>query len=378
MKVEFYRHNLNQKDIDNVVKVLRSLFLTTGAVVDEFEKEFSQYLGCSYSVGLTSCTAALHLALLAHGIGCGDEVITTPMTFIATANAIIYTGATPVFVDVENDTGLINAGLVKRAINSKTKAILPVHLYGQMCDMKTLSTIARKHRLTLIEDAAHAVEARRDGVRPGELSHAACFSFYATKNITSGEGGAVSTNSKKAAEKIKKLRLHGMSKSAAQRYSQRYRHWDMEMLGWKYNMSNIQAAMLLNQLKHIERYWRRREEICRMYEEGFKNLPQITCLRILPSSKSARHLFTILVPPQKRDRILAGLQKKNIGIAVNYRAIHLLAYYRKKYGYKRRMFPAAERIGDSTLTLPLYPALRDREVRYVINGVREAVESKGV
>jgi dTDP-4-amino-4,6-dideoxygalactose transaminase len=373
MKVEFYRHNLTQKDIDNVVKVLRSLFLTTGAVVDEFEKEFSQYLGCKYSIGLTSCTAALHLALLTLGISPGDEVITTPMTFIATVNAIIYVGAMPVFVDVEPDTGNINADLIEGAITSKTKAVLPVHLYGQMCDMKCISSIADKHHLYIIEDAAHAIEAHRDGRRPGELSHMACFSFYATKNITSGEGGAISTNNKGAAEILRKLRLHGMSKSAAERYSERYKHWDMEMLGWKYNMSNIQAAMLLNQLKNIERYWRRREEICRMYEEGFKNVPQITCLRILPSSKSAKHLFTILVSPQKRDRILSNLQKKNIGVAVNYKAVHLLSYYRKKYGYKRKMFPVAERIGDSTLTLPLYPRLSNREVRYVINVVRETV-----
>lgn len=188
-KIEFYKHSISQKDIDNTVKVLRSLFLTTGETVKEFEEKFSQYLGCKYTVGVTSCTAALHLSLLAYGVGSGDEVITTPMTFIATANSIIHAGATPVFVDVEPETGNIDANLIEGAITSRTKAILPVHLYGQMCDMKRIREIADKYHLLVIEDAAHAIETSREGVRPGELGDAACFSFYATKNITSGEGG---------------------------------------------------------------------------------------------------------------------------------------------------------------------------------------------
>jgi dTDP-4-amino-4,6-dideoxygalactose transaminase len=371
MKVEFYKHAISQKDIDNVVKVLNSLFLTTGETVKEFEERFSQYLGCKYTVGVTSCTAALHLALLAYGVGSGDEVITTPMTFIATANSIIHAGATPVFVDVEPETANINADLIENAITSRTKAILPVHLYGQMCDVKRIREIADKYHLVVIEDAAHAIEASREGVRPGELGDAACFSFYATKNITSGEGGAISTNNEEIGERLRKLRLHGMSKGAAERYSKRYEHWDMEMLGWKYNMANIQAALLLNQLQNIEKNWQRREEICQMYEEAYEGNPQVACLKILPNSKSARHMFTILVSPERRDRILWELQKKGVGVAVHYRAIHLLSYYRQTYGYERGMFPVAERIGDSTITLPLYPKLSNEEAQYVINGVKE-------
>ena len=332
----------------------------------------SRYLGCRYTVGVTSCTAALHLALLAYGIGSGDEVITTPMTFISSANSIIYAGATPVFVDVEPETGNINADLVESAITSKTKAILPVHLYGQMCDMRKIKNIADTHRLAVIEDAAHALEAVRDSARPGELGDAACFSFYATKNITSGEGGAISTNSEEIAERLKKLRLHGMSKGAADRYSRRYEHWDMEMLGWKYNMSNIQAALLLNQLERIERNWQRREAICRRYEEAFRDNPQVSYPKVLANSKSARHLFTVLVPPEKRDKILGRLQRKGIGVAVNFRAIHLLTFYRQTFGYKRGMYPIAERIGDSTITLPLYPKLSDEEVEYIISAVNES------
>jgi len=373
MKVEFYKHNISQQDIDNVVEVLNSLFLTTGEVVSEFEYKFSRYLDCRYTVGVTSCTAALHLSLLACGIGPGDEVITTPMTFIASANAVLFTGAKPIFVDVEPETGNINADLIEGAITPKTKAILPVHLYGQMCDMKKIRAIADRYHLIIIEDAAHAIEASRDGARPGQLSDAACFSFYATKNITSGEGGAISTNNEETAEKLKKLRLHGMSKGAAERYSKRYEHWDMEMLGWKYNMSNIQAALLLSQLGRIEQNWQRREDICRLYEEAFKKDSGVTCLKVLPNSKSGRHLFTILVPPKRRDSIMGQLQESRIGVAVNFRAIHLLTFYRQAFGYERGSFPIAEKIGDSTITLPLYPKLTDEEVRYVIQTVKEVI-----
>lgn len=371
MKVEFYKHTIEQQDIENVVNVLNSLILTTGAVVDEFESELSSYLGCKYTVGVTSCTAALHLSLLAYNIGPGDEVITTPMTFIATANAILHAGATPVFVDVEPETANINADLIEAAITSKTKAILPVHLYGQMCDMRKISKIAEKYKLVIIEDAAHSIEAERDGIRPGELGNTACFSFYATKNITSGEGGAVSTGNEDVAINIKKLRLHGMSTSAADRYYKRYQHWDMEMLGWKYNMDNIQAALLLGQLKRIEQNWQRREQICRMYENAFENSEYLTCLKVLSGSKSARHMFTILVHPEIRDAIIWRLQEKGIGVAVNYRAIHLLTFYRQKYGYKKGAFPVAERIGESTITLPLYPKLTDDEAQCVIDIVNE-------
>jgi len=371
MKVEFYKHNIGQQDINNVVEVLNSLFLTTGEVVNEFEDKFSRYLGCRHTVGVTSCTAALHLSLLAYGIRPGDEVITTPMTFIATANAVLYTGAKPVFVDVEPETGNINADLIEDAVTSRTKAILPVHLYGQMCDMKKIRQIADKHHLAVIEDAAHAIEASRDGIRPGELGDAACFSFYATKNITSGEGGAVSTNNEEIAEKLKKLRLHGMSKGAAERYSKRYEHWDMEMLGWKYNMSNIQAALLINQVENISRNWERREAICRMYEDAFSSNTHIFLPLVLLGSRSARHVFTIQVHPEKRDEVLLQLQERAVGVAVNFRAVHLLTFYRQAFGYKKGMYPIAEKIGASTITLPLYPKLTDEEVRYVIQTVKE-------
>lgn len=375
-KIEFFKHNVSQKDIDNVCEVLKTIFLSTGETVDEFEKRFARYLGSEYAVGVTSCTAALHLSLLAFGIGPGDEVITTPMTFIATSNVIIQAGAKPVFVDAEPETANINANLIEAAITPRTKAILPVHMYGQMCDMRRIKQIAVKHNLIVIEDAAHTIEANRDGIKPGQSGDAACFSFYTTKSITSGEGGAISVHDKRIADILKQLRLHGMSKGASERYSKRYEHWDMELLGWKYNMFNIQAALLLNQLEDIDTFRQRREEICRKYEAAFHDLNGVSCLKIMPGSKSARLMFTILVPPERRDEILWRLQEKGIGVAVNYRAIHLLTYYRKTYGYKRGMFPVAERTGDSTISLPLYPRLTGDEVERVIGTVKEVVGGK--
>lgn len=373
MRIEFYRHSIDENDIKRVNEVLNSIFITTGDVVRDFENEFEAYLGMENVIGVTSCTAALQLSLLAWGIGGGDEVITTPMSFCATANAIIHAGATPVFVDVEKETGNINAELIENKITRKTKAILPVHLYGQMCDMKRIRQIADKYGLIVIEDAAHCIEGVRDGVKVGQLGDAACFSFYATKNITSGEGGAIATNDFDRAELLRMLRLHGIDKSAADRYTKKYQHWDMPVLGWKYNMDNIQAALLLGQLRRIEKLWRRRDEIYRRYEDAFGSLKEIELMKTVPNSRHARHLFTIQVPENKRDTMLIALQEKGIGVAVNYRAIHLLKYYREKFGYKEGNFPVSEKIGNRTISIPLYPNLTDAEVNYVIKTIKKAI-----
>lgn len=375
MKIEFYRHSIDQSDIERLQNVLKSIFITTGEVVRTFENELQAYVDAKNAIGVTSCTAALQLSLLAWGIGRGDEVITTPMTFCATANSILHAGATPVFVDVEENTGNINAELIENRITSKTKAILPVHLYGQMCDMKRIRQIADRYGLIVIEDAAHCIEGVRDSVKVGQLGDAACFSFYATKNITSGEGGAIATNHFDKGELLKILRLHGIDKSAVDRYTKKYEHWDMAVLGWKYNMDNIQAALLLGQLKRIEKLWARRDEIYRKYEDAFGSLKEIKLMRTMPNTRHARHLFTIQVPENKRDSMLIALQDRGIGVAVNYRAMHLLKYYRGQFGYKEGDFPVAEDIGKGTISLPLYPLLKDEEIRYVIRVVLEEVKS---
>ncbi len=373
MKVEFFRHNIDEADIGRTADVLRSVFLTTGAVVAEFEKDLSSYLQVPHAVGVTSCTAALHLCILAWGIGEGHEVITTPMSFCATSNAALQAGAKPVFVDVEKDTANINADLIEEKITPRTKAIVPVHLYGQMCDMKAIRKIADRHGLIVIEDAAHCIEGVREGVRPGQLGDAACFSFYATKNITSGEGGAIVTKNAEKATLLQMLRSHGIDKSAADRYTKKYRHWDMPVLGWKYNMDNIQASLLIGQLRRIDELWKRREAIAGRYEEAFTGVKGVDILKTIPGSRHARHLFTILAPEGRRDEALVLLQERGVGVAVNYRAIHLLKYYRETFGHKEGDFPAAEQIGRRTISLPLYPLLTDEEVEYVIGAVRDVV-----
>ena len=368
MKVEFYRHPLGDEEKKAIAEALDGVFLTTGPANAEFERLFAGYLGVPHALTVNSCTGALHIGLLALGLRPGDEVITTPMSFIATSNAILHAGGIPRFVDVESETGNINASLIEQAITPKTRGIIPVHLYGQMTDMKALRKIADDHGLFVLEDSAHAIEATRDGVRPGQIGDAACFSFYATKVITCGEGGAISVHDEKTADLLRQLRLHGMTKGAADRYSGSYQHWDMDVLGWKYNMTNFQAAMLIPQLAKMEEWCARREAICQRYEAGFARAG-IEFPKIVPGSKSSRHLFTVWV--DDRDRVLSELGKRGVGVAVNYRAIHLRRYYTERFGYKLGDFPVAEKIGDRTITLPLYPGLRDEEADYVIEQVVE-------
>jgi dTDP-4-amino-4,6-dideoxygalactose transaminase len=370
-RVEFYRHSITEADIAAVGDVLRSVFLTTGPRAAAFERAFAEHLGVQHVVTVSSCTSALFLSLTALGLGPDDEVITTPMTFVATANAVLHAGAKVRLVDVEPDTGNIDARQVEAAINSRTRVVIPVHLYGAMADVLDLAEVCRRRSVIMLEDAAHAAEAERDGVRPGQLSQAACFSFYATKNLTCGEGGAVATNDSTMAGAVRRLRSHGLSKEAAGRYTERYQHWDMLELGYKANLSDINAALLLGQLPRLEAQRERREAIAKRYEEAFADLPGVTYPKVPAGAQSARHLFTMWVPPEHRDQTLAELQDRGIGVAVNYRAIHLLSYYQSRLGLPRGSFPNAERIGDSTVTLPLFPSMSDDDQEQVIDAVRE-------
>ncbi len=375
MKVEFFKHALGEAEHEEIARTLAGVFLTAGPRTRQFEEWLARYLGVSGAVGLYSCTTALFLAQKALGIGPGDEVITTPMTFIATANTVLHAGAQLVFVDCDPITGNIDLDQVEGAVTPRTKAILPVHLYGHMVDMRRLRRIADAHALRIIEDCAHCVEGERDGVRPGQLGDVACFSFYATKNLASGEGGAVASREPNILERIRLLRAHGMNKEAASRYTSTYQHWDMLELGYKGNMFDIQAALLLPQTPHVDERLLRREAICRRYEAAFSEMPGVAFPRVLQGTRSARHLFTIWVAPERRDAVLASLQGQGIGVAVNYRAVHLLTYYRRTFGYAPGAYPNAERIGDSTISLPLYPTMSDEEVAAVIAAVRRAVSS---
>lgn len=371
-RVAFYRHDLGQPELDCVAEVLRGEILTTGEYVSRFEQGFSEYLRTDHALAVSSCTGALHLSLLGLGIGAGDEVITTPMTFVASSTAILEAGAKPVFVDVERDTGNMDVGLVEAAITSRTKAILPVHLYGLMCDMRGLRAIADRYGLKIIEDAAHCIEGIRDGIRPGQLGDTACFSFYATKNLTCGEGGAVTTNDSELYRRMRLLHLHGVTKTAYDRSREGYAHWDMLDLGWKYNMSNIEAAILLPQLPHIAEKLAKRTRVARVYDELLAGISEIMRPSTRRDCVHARHLYTIQVASDKRDRIMEALKADGIGCVVNYRAIHLLSYFSERYGYRPGDFPVAEAIGDSTISLPFYPALPPADAEYVVDRLKRA------
>lgn len=373
MKVDFYKHNISLDELKEVESVFQSTFLTTGPKTQKLEQSFSEYLGVPYCIGVNSCTAGLFLSLKALGIGEGDEVIVPAMTFIATSNVVIQAGAKPIFVDVEKDTGLIDAFCIEKAITPATKAIIPVHLYGQLADMEAIHRIAENNNLHVIEDAAHAIESRAKTYRTGTLGDIACFSFYATKNITCGDGGLISINNQALYEKLKVLRLHGMSKSAADRYTGPYKHWDMTEMGWKFNLGDIQSAILLPQLKKIDQRRDRREEICAVYENIFTQ-NSVDFPKVKLDQTSARHLFTVWPPRGKRDQALALLQEMGVGVAVNYRAVHLLTYYKEKFGYRPGDFPNAEEIGDRTISIPLYPRLTDEEVNYVAQSVVKVIK----
>jgi UDP-4-amino-4-deoxy-L-arabinose-oxoglutarate aminotransferase len=375
-RIDFYRHGVGDEERAAVSAAMADLFLTTGARVAAFERELAAYLGLPTggALGLSSCTAALHLALLALGVGPGDEVITTPMTFIASSNAILYAGATPVFADVDPATGLLDLAAAEAAITPRTRAILVVHLYGQMVDVTAFRALCDARGLALVEDAAHALEAERDGVRPGALGDAACFSFYATKNITSGEGGALVMRDAARLDRARRLSQHGMSAGAADRHGGTYRHWDMLELGFKCNMTNLQAAMLSPQLRRIDRIHEAREAIAVRYERGLAGVAGLDHPRVAGGAVSAHHLFTIWVPEARRDELLAALPRRGVGVAVNYRAVHLLTFYRERFGFQAGSLPVAERIGASTITLPLWPGLPESAQARVIAEVTSLLD----
>ncbi|WP_320005697.1 DegT/DnrJ/EryC1/StrS family aminotransferase [Maridesulfovibrio sp.] len=372
MGVEFYRHGLGKQELAQLEKVLGGSILTTGSYAKEAEELLGCFLNTENSILLDSCTAALHLALVSLGIGEGDEVITTPMTFVATASVIFLTGARPVFVDVEPQTGNIDADKISAAITDKTKAIMPVHLYGHMCDMKAIRKIADLHNLYIIEDAAHCLEGERDGIRPGELGDCACFSFYATKNITCGEGGMLTCRDAALAAKIRRLSCHGIDRTAYARYGKEYAHWDMIDCGWKYNLDNLRASILIPQIPNIDRNLCLREEICSKYEQAFVELG-VDHPQTLSGTKNARHLQTVWVDSNRRDSILSKLQQQGIGVAVNYRSLPELTFI-KEQGYQAEDYPVAYEIGRRTISLPLYPALTEGDLKTTLEAFKKSVK----
>ena len=373
-KIEFFRHNIGKKEIKAVNKVLNSVFLTTGKVTEEFEVKFAQYLDVKRVVGVTSATAGLLLLLKELGIKEGDEIITTPLSFVATTNIVLHCNAKVVFSDVDKSTGNIDLEQIEDKITDRTAAIIPVHLYGVMADIKKIKNIADKYNLRIIEDSAHCIEGEIDHIKAGQISDGAAFSFYATKNITSGEGGAIAVNNEDLADKIKILRLHGLSADAAGRYTNKFAQYDVPMPGYKYNMFDIQAALLLGQLERIDELWKRKKDIFDLYCNELKDIPGLRLPSVPENVRHSLHLFTIWVKPEKRDEIIIKLQENHIGVAVNFKPIHLFTYYKEKFGFKEGMFPEAERIGASTISLPFYAKLKNKEVEYITGTLKNIMK----
>jgi dTDP-4-amino-4,6-dideoxygalactose transaminase len=370
-KIEFYRHDIGDAELSSVARTLKTLFLTLGPRVSEFEQAFAAFLGQKNVVGVSSCTMGLALALEALGIAPGDEVITTPMTFISTPNAALFHGAVPVFADVDPKTGILDPAAVEAAITPRTKAVIVVHLYGQLADMRRLRAICDRHHLALIEDAAHAIEAENDGVRVAELGDLTVFSFYATKTMTSGDGGAIAVRDPAIFERLRRLRNHGVSKDASSRHGGRYVHWDMVEFGYKAAMTDIEAALLLPQVERLNRRRDIRQAIVERYEGALRGRPDVELMS--RSGRSGHHLFTVLVPRGRRDAVLDGLGERGVGCAVNYRAVHTLTYYRDKFGYAPGAFPVAADIGERTVSLPLHTHLTDRDVDRVVVALEETL-----
>lgn len=369
---------IEEAEIAEVCDTLRSGWIGTGPRVKRFEEMFREYVGAKHAVAVNSCTAALHLSMLVSGVGPGDEVITTPMTFCATANAILHAGARPVFADVDPETMNLDPDAVAAAVTPRTRAILPVHFAGRPCRMDELHVLARKHGLLVIEDAAHCIEGRYRGRKVGTISPLTCFSFYVTKNLTTGEGGMVTTDDDEFAAALKMYALHGMSADAWRRFSDKgYKHYQVVFPGFKYNMTDVQAALGLHQLPRLDRQVVRRNEIWRRYDDAFADLPVRTPAPAEPDATHARHLYTLLVseedgvPP--RDEVLQALHERGVGTGVHYTALHLHPYYRETLGYREGMYPNAEAIGRTTLSLPLSAKLTDEEVDRVMGAVREVL-----
>ncbi|MFH1741410.1 MAG: DegT/DnrJ/EryC1/StrS family aminotransferase [bacterium] len=370
---------IEEDEIAEVVDSLRSGWISTGPKVARFEEMFRDYIGCRFARATSSCTAGLHLAMLVAGLKPGDEVITSPLTFAATANAILHAGGKPVFADVDPQTFNIDPERIPEKITGRTRAILPVHLTGRPCPMDPILEIAERHNLLVIEDAAHAIEAHYKDRKIGKIGDLAVFSFYVTKNITTGEGGMVTTDREDWAQATERCALHGLSRGAWKRFSDDgFRHYEVVMPGFKYNMMDIQAALGIHQIAKIEAYHHRREEIWRRYDEAFASAPVDLPPPPEENTIHARHLYVVRLRPDQleidRDGVVEQLHKRGIGTGIHYRSLHLHEYYRETYGYRPEDFPHALDYSERALSLPLSAKLSDQDVNDVVEIFLEVLE----
>ncbi len=375
--IPYGKQSIDEKDIDAVVTVLKSDFLTQGPAITRFEKAISEYTGAKYCVVVANATAALHIAVKSLNIEIGMEGITSPNTFVASSNCLIYNGLKPVFADIEPDTYNINPNEIEKQITKKTKVIIPVHFAGRSCDMKNINEIAKKNNLFVIEDAAHAIGSNHeDGTKVGNCKYSdmTIFSFHPVKTITTGEGGAITTNNKDLYEKLILLRSHGITKDP-DLLTQNTGPWYYEMqdLGFNYRMTDIQAALGLTQLSKLETFKKRRNEIIQKYNSGLANL---NWLKIPKTDKSdlCFHLYVVQIDFEKigktRATVMDFLKSKNIGSQVHYIPVHTQPYYKKNYGYNWGDYPLAEDYYQKALSLPLYPNLLEQDIENIIKTVR--------
>lgn len=372
MHISFHKPYITEEEISEVVDSLRSGWLTMGPKTVRFEQEFGKYIGAGNSIAVNSCTSALHLALKAIGLKTGDEVIIPDMTFTATGEIVCYFEARPVIVDVDKETYNLKTETIEKAITSKTRVIIPVHFGGQPCEMDTIKKIAENHKLIVIEDAAHSLPAWYQDQKVGTIGDITCFSFYATKTLATGEGGMVTTENDEWAEEMRILRLHGISCDAWKRYN-REGSWYYEVIraGYKYNMTDIQAALGLAQLRKLEWMWKRRKGIAERYTDAFKESQFIIPPYQDDHSISAWHLYVIKLNIEAlnidRSRFIEELKARGIGTSVHFIPLHRHPFYRDAFGYSEKDFPDAEWIYERSISLPIYPGMTDEEVEYVID-----------
>jgi dTDP-4-amino-4,6-dideoxygalactose transaminase len=368
---------IDEAEIAEVVDCLRSGWIGSGPKVQRFERMLEEYIGVREVRCVSSCTAALVLGMKALGVGPGDEVIVPAMTFVASANAVEHTGATPVFADSEELTGLMDLDAAEALITERTKAIMPVHLAGRPMDMDRVTALRDRHGLVVVEDAAHALGARWRGRQVGTFGNLSAYSFYVTKNVTTIEGGAVATDSSELAARIERLALHGLSLGAWQRFSDRgFRHYEVVEPGFKFNMTDVQAALGLHQLPRLDEWIDRRAELWARYDALLEGLPLVTPATAAPGSRHARHLYTVLVAgdsPLSRDELLNHLDGSRIGAGVHYRGVHLHPYYRDRYGIDPATLPVATDISERTLSLPLSPKVTESDQDDVVEALAAAL-----
>jgi dTDP-4-amino-4,6-dideoxygalactose transaminase len=375
----FHVPQIDKEEIESVVETLQSGWLTTGVKVKQFEEEFAAFVGARHAIAVNSCTAALHLALEAIGVQEDDEVILPTMTFAATAEVATYFKAKPVLVDVAEGTLNIDPCCIEQAITRKTKAIIPVHFAGHPCAMDRILDIARHHGLPLIEDAAHALPARFRGRMVGTIGDITCFSFYATKNVTTGEGGMLTTNNTEWAERMRLMSLHGLSRDAWNRYTaQGAWAYDIVSAGFKYNLTDLAAAVGIPQLHKCDRFWKVRERYAALYRAGLSHLQEIRLPEATNDVQHAWHLFVIQLIPERlrigRNEFIELLKKAGVGCSVHFIPLHLHSYYRDVWGYRSADFPVATLASERIVSLPLYPKMTEGDVNRVITAVQELIE----